>query len=68
MAAVQPDASNSRRFAEQMMSEVSTNKLRHRSLKEVSEAVLKDIQASRRRGDAGHQKKYAVVEIEKKKS
>ena len=66
-AAVQPDASNSRRFAEQMMSEVSTNKLRHRSLKEVSGAVLKDIQASRRHGDTGHQKKYAVVEIEKKK-
>ena len=58
VAAVQPNTANSRRFAEQMMSEVSTSKLRNKhSFKKVSETVLKDIQESRKT-------KYAMVQVE----
>ena len=44
------------------MSEASTEKLRNRTFKEVSESVLKDIRNSKNRQEQQSLKKYAVEE------
>eukprot|EP00949_MAST-11_sp_MAST-11-sp1_P002669 g2669.t1 len=62
MKVVRPNLKNSRRFAEHMMSEASTNKLRNRTFKEVSESVLKDIRNCKKRQGQQSLTKYAVEE------
>ena len=62
---VQPNLDNSRRFAEQMMSKISTNRLRNWTFQEVTKAVLKDIHESQWHRQGDKSQKYAVLEVEK---